>query len=294
MKSGYVALIGPPNAGKSTLLNQILEEKIAITAPKPQTTRTRITGVLTTGEVQIVFVDTPGITQVSDDFNKALVDAALTTLREVDLICLLIDATKAARENTRFVVDQMKGLKTPMILAINKIDLVRDKREILPIIDTYNKLLSFEAVLPISALTGDGIDRLLDEIKRLLPEGPQYFPEDYLTDQPERVLVAELIREKVFHLVRQEVPYAVAVTVDSFVEKAEVNRIDIEASIHVERNSQKRIIIGKDGQMIREIGMQARKDIEALLGCHVYLGLFVRVQKNWRKDPRARMEFGYR
>jgi len=294
MRSGYVALIGPPNVGKSTLLNQILKEKISITAPRPQTTRNRILGILNDPQVQVVFVDTPGIIRTRDDFNKTLVDTALATLGEVDLICFLVDALKGKREENSFVLESFRGLTTPVILVLNKTDLMPDKRELLPLIDDYHQTMSFSAVVPISALTGDGVDILVGQIKLLLPEGPRYFPEDHLTDQPERFLVAELIREKVFHLMRQEVPYAVAVTVEQFAERPEQKRIDIEATIHVERDSQKGMIIGKQGQNLKEIGKQARSDIEALLGCHIYLGLFVRVQKNWRKDPRARSEFGYR
>jgi len=294
MRSGYVGLIGPPNVGKSTLINQILKEKISITAPRPQTTRNRVLGILTGAEAQIIFVDTPGIIRADDEFNKILVDAALATLNEVDVVCFLVDALKACREEMGVVLDSLKYLKTPIILAINKTDLVRDKRDLLPLINEYSQTLSFHAIVPISALTGDGVDHLLGEIGQLLPEGPRYFPEEQLTDQPERFLVAELIREKVFRLLSREVPYAVAVTVEKFTERPEQERIDIEATIHVERDSQKGIIIGKQGRMLKEIGKQARRDVEALLGCHVFLGLFVRVQKNWRKDPRARSEFGYR
>jgi GTPase len=294
MRSGYVALVGPPNAGKSTLLNQMLKEKISITTPRPQTTRSRIIGVLTDPEAQIVFVDTPGIVKTHDEFNKILVDAALAILGEVDVICFLVDVLKAKREETAFVLESFRGVTGPIILALNKTDLIPNKRELLPLINEYNKTMPFSAIVPISALTGDGVDALIHQIKRLLPEGPRYFPEDHLTDQPERFLVAEFIREKVFRLMRKEVPYAVAITVEQFVEKPDQNRIDIEATIHVERDSQKGIIIGKQGQTLKEIGKQARADIEALLGCHVFLGLFVRVQKNWRKDPRARSEFGYR
>jgi GTPase len=294
MQSGYVALIGPPNVGKSTLLNQILREKISITAPRPQTTRNRILGILTEPETQVIFVDTPGIIKAQDAFNRMLVDTALATLSEVDVVCFVVDALKACREEAGIVLDSLKNLKTPIILAINKTDLVRNKGELLPLIDEYRQTMPFHAVVPICALTGDGVDHLLRQIKQLLPEGPCYFPEDHLTDQPERFLVAELIREKVFHLLRQEVPYAVAVTVEQFSERPEQSRIDIQAVIHVERDSQKGIIIGKKGQTLKEIGKQARRDIEALLGCHVFLGLFVRVQKNWRKDPRALSEFGYR
>ncbi len=251
-------------------------------------------GILNEPGMQVIFVDTPGIIKAQDEFNRILVDTALATLSEVDVVCFLVDAVKAFREAAGIALESLGHVKTPVILAVNKTDLVRNKRELLPLIDEYRLAMPFQAIVPISALTGDGVDLLLDEIRQLLPEGPCYFPEDHLTDQPERFLVAELIREKVFHLLRQEVPYAVAVTIEQFLEKPEKNLIDIQAVIHVERDSQKGIIIGKHGQTLKEIGKQARGDIEALLGCHVFLGLFVRVQKNWRKDPRARAEFGYR
>lgn len=293
MRSGFVALIGPPNAGKSTLLNQVLKEKISITAPRPQTTRNRVLGIHTDQDVQIVFVDTPGIFKTRDEFNRMLVDVALGALNEVDVICFLVDALRASREESGFVLRTLQDVTAPVILCLNKTDLVGNKRELLPLIQEYSQIMPFTAIVPISALTGDGVDTLVDRIRQILPEGPQYFPEDHVTDQPERFLVSELIREKVFHLLHQEVPYAVAVSVDQFTEMPEENRIHIEATIHVERDSQKGIIIGRQGRTLKEIGRQARGDIEALLGCHVFLGLFVRVQKNWRKDPRARSEFGY-
>ena len=292
-KSGYVALIGAPNVGKSTLLNQVLKEKISITGPKPQTTRNRILGILTEPGFQIIFVDTPGIHKARDPFNKILVDTALATLSDVDAICLLIDATQAERDINELILESLKKVKTPLILVVNKIDGLRNKGDLLPIIERYRHIAQFHAVVPISALLGHGVDELLREVEDLLPQGPMYYPEDYLTDQPERFLVAELIREKVFHLAHQEVPYAAAVMVEKFTEVPDRNRIDIEATINVERDTQKAIIIGKQGQMLKEIGKQARADIEALLGCHVYLGLFVRVQKNWRKDTRVLAEFGY-
>lgn len=293
-RSGYVALLGAPNAGKSTLMNQILQEKISITAPKPQTTRNRVLGILTKPDVQVIFIDTPGVHAARDPFNKTLVDIALSALGEVDVICFLIEAQEAGRSVNRMIVDELSRVGTPAILAINKIDLVRDKKELLPVIDRYQQSVDFHAIIPISALLGDGLDDLLTEMVKLLPEGPSYYPEEYLTDQPERFLVAELIREKIFHLLHQEVPYAVAVMVERFSEDPDRNRIEIEATVHVERETQKAIIIGRQGKMLKEIGKQARRDIEALLGCHVYLGLFVKVQKNWRKDPRALAEFGYR
>jgi GTP-binding protein Era len=204
-----------------------------------------------------------------------------------------VDPSEGGREINDFIMQNLEKVKSPLVLAINKIDLIRDKGMLLPMIQKYSILLPFEAVIPISALTGDGVGELLDEIKRLLPEGPRYFPEDYLTDQPERFFVSEIVREKIFRLLHEEVPYAVAVTVEKFSEEPERNFIHIEATVNVERDSQKAIIIGKKGQMLKEIGSQARRDIEVLLGCRVYLGLFVRVQKNWKKDRRALQEFGY-
>ncbi len=291
-RSGYVALIGAANVGKSTLLNQILQQKIAITSPKAQTTRNRILGIVTRPGLQMIFIDTPGIHRAQDAFNKILMRTALSALQEVDAICFLIEAGEAHREVNEFALQFLRDLTTPVILAINKIDLIR-KPELLPIIDRYRSLHPFRAIIPISALHGDGIGELLSELATHLPEGPQYYPDDSLTDQPERFLVSEMIREKVFHLTHQEVPYAVAVTIDSFREDEEHRRIDIEATINVERESQKGILIGRKGEMMKQIGKQARQDIENLLGCHVYLGLFVRVQKNWRRDPRALSQFGF-
>ena len=293
-KSGYVALIGAPNVGKSTLMNQLLKEKISITTPKAQTTRNRILGILTQPEFQIIFMDTPGVHKAQDPFNQMLVDTALSTLNDVDAVCFMIEAPESNREVNEFIVQKLKVMDTPVLLAINKVDRLHNKNDLLPIIERYQHLMPFHAIVPVSALDGEGMEGLLDLLVNLLPEGPRYYPEDYLTDLPERFLVAELVREKIFHLAHQEVPYAVAVTVEKFTEVEEKNRIDIEVTIHVERDSQKAILIGKKGLMLKEVGKQARADIEALLGCHIYLGLFVRVQKNWRKDPRALADFGYR
>lgn len=292
-KSGYVAFIGAPNVGKSTLMNQLLKEKISITTPKPQTTRNRIIGILSRPDFQIVFMDTPGIHRARDSFNKLMVDTALAALNEVDVICFMIQVPDEDRDLNEMILADLARVKSPVILAVNKVDLLRNKEVLLPVIDRYRERLPFHAVVPISALNGDGTETLLQEMLAGLSEGPRYYPDEYLTDQPERFLVAELVREKVFHLAHQEVPYATAVTIDTFKEVEGRNRIDIEATIHVERDSQKAILIGKKGQMLKEIGKQAREDIEALLGCHVFLGLFVRVQKNWRKDRRILAEFGY-
>jgi GTPase len=292
-KSGYVALIGAPNVGKSTLLNRFLREKISITAAKPQTTRNRILGILTEPGYQIVFMDTPGIHRAKDKFNRVLVDTALSTLGEADAICFLIESPETDPEINEYIIENLRRVPTPVILVINKIDTLANKSDLLPLMAKYQGRHNFHAVVPVSALEGEGTDELMKELLGLLQEGPQYYPEDHLTDQHERFLVAELIREKVFRLAHQEVPYAVAVVVEKFTEIQEKNRIDIEATVHVERDSQKAIIIGKKGQMLKEIGRQAREDIEKLLGCHIYIGIFVRVTKDWRKDPRALAEFGY-
>lgn len=293
-KSGYVAIVGAPNVGKSTLLNQLLKQKISITAPKPQTTRNRIIGILTTSDYQIVFVDTPGIHKAQDEFNRGLVETALSALGEADAVLFMIELENARSSTNEFILENLRRVNTPVVLVINKTDAVKNKEALLPLIQSYREKFDFRAVIPISALTGSGTGDILDEITGLLPEGPQYYPEDYVTDQPERFFVAELVREKVFHLVRQEIPYAVAVVVDKFTEMPEKELIEIDATINVERESQKAIIIGKGGQMLKEIGKQARREIEIFLGCHIYLGLFVRVQKNWRKNPGAVLEFGYR
>jgi GTP-binding protein Era len=293
-RSGYVAIVGAPNVGKSTLLNTLLKQKISITAPKPQTTRNRILGIITGGDHQIILVDTPGIHRVTDEFNRGLVDTALSTLNEADGVCFMIEPDRAGRRTEEFILENLRGMHTPAILVINKVDAVRNKVDLLPLIESYRERMNFHAVVPISALTGDGVPELLGEIVSVLPEGPQFYPEEYVTDQPERFFVGELVREKIFHLTQEEIPYSVAVNVDKFTDIPERDRVEIDATIHVERDSQKAIIIGKGGQMLKEIGTQARKEIEVFLGCHVFLNLFVRVQKNWRKDPRALLEFGYR
>jgi GTP-binding protein Era len=292
-KSGYIAIVGAPNVGKSTLLNQLLKQKISITAPKPQTTRNRILGILNNDSYQIIFVDTPGIHKAHDEFNRGLVETALSTLGESDAILFMIEPESGISVN-EFILDNLGRIQTPVILLINKVDTIRNKNDLLPLIANYSERFDFKAVMPISALKGEGAADIISEVLTLLPEGPQYYPPDYLTDQPERFFAAELIREKIFHLVHQEIPYAVAVIVEKFTEMPEKNLIEIDATINVERESQKSIIIGKGGLMLKEIGKQARGEIETFLGCHIYLGLFVRVQKNWKKDPRALRDFGYR
>lgn len=291
-KSGYIAIVGAPNAGKSTLLNQILKQKISITAPKPQTTRNRITGILSRPDCQIIFVDTPGICKAGDEFNRGLVETALSTLSESDAVLFVMEPDDD-RSIHELILENLRRISTPVILLINKVDTLRNKGLLLPLIERWRQRFDFQAIIPISALKDEGTGEVLAEVVKLLPEGPQYYPEDYVTDQPERFFVGELVREKIFHLVSQEIPYAVAVLVEKFTEMPEKNLIEIEVVINLERDSQKGIIIGKGGSMLKEIGKQARLEIETFLGCHIYLGLFVRVQKNWRKDPRALREFGY-
>jgi GTP-binding protein Era len=291
-KSGFVSIIGAPNVGKSTLLNRIVGEKISIISPKPQTTRNRILAVKTTPEYQMVFLDTPGIHQAKGKLNLAMVRTALATLSTVDLILFLLDAQSPANQSHQPVLEALQSVDTPSLLVVNKIDLVPEN-SLSPIIDKLDRLHQFKGSICISALHGLGIDDLLAKIVSLLPTGPAYYPEDTLTDLPERFFCAEIIREKILNLTSEEIPYAVAVTVNSFKEDEQKNLIRIQADIHVERPSQKGIIIGKGGSMLREIGKQARLDMEKLLGAKVYLELWVRIQKKWRKDPRALKEFGY-
>ena len=291
-KSGYVAIAGTPNAGKSTLLNRMLGEKISITSQKPQTTRNRILGVLHRPEVQIVFFDTPGLFQAKDKLNARIVDAALSAMGDSDLILVVIDAAHPDPNAERFLVKQLQGLTRPVVLALNKIDLV-EKPQLLEIIDKWSNAYRFKAIVPISAAKGIQIEELITAMADIMPAGPPFFPEDTLTDVTERFIAAELIREQVFRLIGEEIPYATAVTVESFKESREGQLVSIEATIHLERDSQKGIVIGSNGSKLKQIGTRAREQIEHMLGCKVYLKLFVRVQKNWRKDTRAIRRFGY-
>ncbi len=291
-KSGYVAIAGTPNAGKSTLLNRILGEKISITSKKPQTTRNRILGVLHRPGVQIVFFDTPGVFEAKDKLNVRIVDAALAAVGDADLILVVIDVAQSNPNAERFLVKQLRSQTRPVVLALNKIDLV-DKSILLQAIDKWSKTFPFEELVPISAKEGTQIDELISAMARMLPQGPPFFPEDMLTDVTERFIAAELIREQVFRLTGEEIPYATAVTADTFEEENEGQLVRIEATIHLERDSQKGIVIGKNGSKLKQIGTRSREQIEKMLGCKVYLKLFVRVQKNWRKDTRAIRRFGY-
>ena len=291
-KSGFITIAGPPNAGKSTLLNRLLGEKISITSKKPQTTRNRILGVLHRPGAQLIFYDTPGVFEAKDKLNIRIVDEALSAVGDADLILVVVDAATSDPNAERFLVKRIQRQTRPVILALNKVDRV-DKSILLELIEKWSDLHSFEAVVPISAKNGTQVEDLIEAMEAVLPQGPPYFPEDTLTDVPERFIVAELIREQVFRLTGEEIPYATAVTVESFKEEKNGRLIKIDANIHIERDSQKGIIIGKNGSKLKKIGSRSREQIERLLGAKVYLKLFVKIQKNWRKDTRAIRRFGY-
>ena len=291
-RSGFVSIIGRPNVGKSTLLNRILGEKLAITSDKPQTTRNRIQGICNLDGGQIVFIDTPGIHHGEKRLNRSMVDAAMSALAGVDVVLLLVDATVEPRREAEAMAEVLVKAEAPLFLVISKTDLV-SREELLGRIAAYRDLHPFREILPVSAVKGEGVDRLLDTVLARLPEGPAYFPDDILTDLPERFLAAEIIREKVFRLTRDEIPYAVAVVVESFKERPDGSLIAISAAINVERDSQKGIIIGRKGEMLKRIGSQARRDLEELLQTKVFLELFVRVQKDWSENSRLLKELGY-
>lgn len=289
-RSGFISIIGRPNSGKSTLLNAFLGEKISIVSEKPQTTRNIIRGVKNLEDCQIIFIDTPGIHRGKGLLNEFMVREALSSIRDVDGIIYLVEADKPVSDDDLYIIEGLKKLKCPVILGLNKVDRV-DKQKLLPLIDDLSKRYPFKEIVPLSALKGEGVDVLLEIIAKLLPEGPRYFPEDSVTDLPERFIVAEMVREKVFLFTEKEIPYSVAVAVERFEEKKGL--ISISATINVERDSQKGIIIGRNGAMLKRIGIAARGDIERLLGSKVYLELFVRVQKEWTKKPGALKDFGY-
>lgn len=283
-RSGFVSLVGRPNAGKSTLLNALVGQKVAIVADKPQTTRTSIQGVLTLpGLAQVVFVDTPGIHEPDSAINKRMMDAVHAALEQRDLLLFLADAHRPFGEADRRAIQEVLRTSTPVVAVLNKIDLLRDKAMLLPLIEQYKAAYDFADYVPISATKGIGLDELRKVILERLPEGPAYFPEDYVTDQPERFLAAELVREKVLLVTRQEVPHSVAVTVEQWAETPRITRI--YATIRVERPGQKAIVIGAQGATLKKIGTLARQEIERLLGIKVYLDLHVRVQPGWREKP---------
>jgi GTPase len=289
-RCGYIAIAGKPNTGKSTLLNRILGQKIAIVADKPNTTRNRILGVKTLPSAQLIFMDTPGIHDPKKALNKFMVDQALAAAAEADLIYLMVQADQPWLEPDLLTLEKLKALGLPMVLVINKIDLV-EKSALLPIIDQSSKLAAFKEIVPISALLGDGIEQLVKAAMPFLPEGVALFPEDMATDQAEKFWAAELVREKIINLTHQEIPYAAAVRVEEW--KESKGLIAIHAVIFVERDSQKGIIIGKAGQMIKKIGQQSREEIEQVLGCKVFLELRVKVEKDWSKTLLGLKRMGY-
>ena len=292
-KSGFVTLIGRPNVGKSTLMNHLIGQKIAITSNKPQTTRNRIQTVLTTKEGQIVFVDTPGIHKAKNKLGEYMVNIAERSLNEVDVVLWLVEPSTFIGAGERHIIDQLKRVKTPVILVINKVDMV-DREKILPIIDAYRGLCDFAEVVPISAKKGWNCDELLKQIFAYLPEGPQYYEDDVVTDQPQRQIVAEIIREKALHALSDEVPHGIAVVVDQMKWRGGRQKIaDIDATIICERDSHKGIIIGKGGAMLKKIGSRAREDIEKMLETKVNLHLWVKVRKGWRDSDIQMKNFGY-
>ncbi|MDY6903087.1 MAG: GTPase Era [Thermodesulfobacteriota bacterium] len=291
--SGFIAICGPPNAGKSTLLNRLTGEKISITSRKPQTTRNRILGVVNRDTAQLVFMDTPGIFRAKGQLNTRIVDTAVSAMSDVDVILLMIDiAAPPHRDGENLSLQRLHQIKKPVILALNKIDNIK-KPQILEAIDRWRNSYEFDQIIPISAKHGLQTEELMEAVEALLPEGFPLFPEDILTDVPVRFIAAEMIREKVFRLTGQEIPYATAVTIDTFTEAPDDNRITIQATIHVEKNSQKGIIIGKRGAMLKKIGQQSRQDIQRLTGARVFLELFVRVQRKWSSNARILKDFGY-
>ncbi|MCC8158081.1 MAG: GTPase Era [Phascolarctobacterium sp.] len=290
--SGFAAIVGRPNVGKSTLTNGLIGEKIAIMSDRPQTTRNKIMCIMNTDNAQIMFLDTPGIHKPQHKLGQYMVRAAESTLHEVDVILFVVDVSEKRGAGEDYILEQLRKVKTPVILVANKIDKLADKGKLFSIIESYTKDFTFAAVVPVSALQDTEFPGLVTEITRHLPEGPAYFPEDMITDQPERVIAAEMIREKVLRLTRDEVPHSIAVEIDEF-KVRDNDDIYIRANIFVERESQKGIVIGAKGSLLKKIGEQARRDIESLLGNKVFLDLWVKVKPDWRNKDKALKQFGY-
>ena len=291
--SGFAAIVGRPNVGKSTLTNGLIGEKIAIMSDRPQTTRNKIMCILNTDNAQIMFLDTPGIHKPHHKLGEYMVRTAESTLKEVDVILFVIDVSEKRGAGENYILELLQKVKTPVILVANKIDKLQDKSKLFNIINEYTALYNFAAVVPVSALEDKEFPGLVEEITKHLPEGPDYFPDDMITDQPERVIAAEMIREKVLLSTRDEVPHSIAVEVDEF-KVRENEDVYIRATIFVERDSQKGIVIGAKGSLLKKIGQQARRDIEALLGCKVFVELWVKVKADWRNKDKALKQFGYK
>ncbi len=292
-KSGFISIIGRPNVGKSTFLNRVIGQKIAIMSDKPQTTRNKVQGVLTTNDAQLVFIDTPGIHKPKHKLGDFMMKVAQNTLKEVDIVLFMVNAEEGFGRGEEFILDKFQSIKTPVFLVINKIDLVHPDK-LMEIIVSYKEKYPFAEIIPISALEGNNLEVLLDVIKKYIPEGPQYYPADQVTDHPERFIVSELIREKALHLTREEIPHSLAVVIEKMERLEDKDVVHVMATIIVERDSQKGIIIGKQGSMLKEVGKRARQDIENLLGTKVFLELWVKVQKDWRNKMSQLRDFGFR
>ena len=291
-KSGFVAIVGRPNVGKSTFMNYVLGQKIAIMSDKAQTTRNKIQGVYTNQDCQIVFLDTPGIHKPKHELGNFMVESAYSALKEVDAVLFMVNVAEKRGPGDDFIIEKLKKIKTPVFLVLNKIDLIFPD-ELLDRVESYQETIPFAGIIPISVLQGNNVQELMTTLTNHLPEGPQYYPSDQITDHPEYFVVSELIREKILHLTKEEIPHSVAVTVDKM-QKDEFDKVHVYANIIVERPTQKGIIIGKGGKLLKEIGVRARKDIEQLLGNKVYLELWVKVEKDWRKKKSHLQDFGYR
>ena len=291
--AGFVAMVGRPNVGKSTLTNSLIGEKIAIMSDRPQTTRNRIMCIMNTDNAQIMFLDTPGIHKPQHKLGEYMVRTAEGTLQEVDVILFIVDVTEKRGAGEEYILELLRKVKTPVILVCNKIDKLQDKSKLFKIMEDYSKQYKFAAIVPVSALNDGEFPGLVQEITKHLPEGPAYYPDDMITDQPERVIAGEMIREKVLRLTRDEVPHAIAVEVDEFKERDD-ETIYIRATIFVERESQKGIVIGAKGSLLKKIGQQARADLEKLLYCKVFLDLWVKVKADWRNQDKALRQFGFK
>jgi len=291
-RAGFVSLIGRPNAGKSTLLNRLVGEKLSIVSPRPQTTRNRITGIKNLPGAQVIFVDTPGLYPADGKLGDFMLKTAQRAVEDVDLVCLVVDASTGEGPDA-IVLDPLRAYTGPVFCVLNKTDRVRPKSRMLPVIETWRRKYQFSEIVPISAMAGTYCDRLLELIVSRLPEHPPFFPADATSDQPETFYVAEMIREKIFHLTRQEVPYAVAVRVEELTEREHPACLYVRATVFVEQESQKGILIGKGGAMLKQIGTAARRDLEAFFGIKVFLQSTVEVRRHWRRDERALREFGF-
>ena len=292
-KSGFISIIGRPNVGKSTFINRVIGQKIAIMSDKPQTTRNKVQGVLTINDAQYIFIDTPGIHKPKHKLGDFMMKVAQNTLKEVDVILFMVNAEEGYGRGEEFILEKFQSVKTPIFLVINKIDRIHPD-ELLAMIESYNEKFQFAEIIPISALEGNNVERLLEVVRKYLPEGPLYYPADQVTDHPERFIISELIREKALHLTREEIPHSLAVVFEKMEKDPNKDMIHVMATIIVERDSQKGIVIGKQGKMLKEIGKRARVDIENLLGSKVFLEVWVKVQKDWRNKASQLRDYGFR